>query len=120
MPDSPADTAACLERFAAALYRSVRNLAAGDYHAAPDGEVPEAVRMEARALLSSLRLSSDAFAQGVAAREVQRARALPHPDQSGRVMATRVLYAVDRYLAGLPQDEAQVGTARRNRREGRD
>ena len=121
MPDSAVKTDPCLERFAQALHRAVRNLANGEYHAgADDGEdVPEAVVTEARALLSSLHLSSDAFVHAVAAREVQRARAFHYPDRSGRVTATRVLYALDRYLAGLPPDEGHVGAGRTNRREGR-
>lgn len=121
MSESRMRTDPCLERFARALHRAVRNLASGEYHAAADDgeDVPEAVVTEARALLSSLHLSSDAFARAVAAREVQRARALPHADRSGRVTATCVLYALDRYLAGLPPDEGQAGGGPGNRREGR-
>lgn len=106
-------------RFAAALDRFVRKLTHGEYQVLDtDGEdIPDAVVEQVSVLLSSLQLSWDALAQAEAAREVQRARALAHGDESGRVTATRVLHALDRYLSGLPPGETHERRRRSGRRE---
>lgn len=106
MGTRPVATTDGVRRFATALDRFVRHVTQGE-HALLDpdvDEIPPALLDEARLLLASLSLSSDAVVQAIAAREVQRARALSHNDESGRVTATRVLYAVDRHLTGMPEE----------------
>lgn len=108
-----------IDRFARSLDGFVRTLTGGEHRLLdPDAQAPPAaVLAEVRALLASLQLSSDALLQAVLAQEVQRSRELPHPDESGRVTAMRLLYALDRHLAGLLPEGPR--TARIGRRRSR-
>ena len=102
-----------------ALDRFVRSVTKGEIHLldAESDEIPEVVVEEVRALLSSLQLSSDSVLGAVAAREVKRVRALPHDDRSGTITALRVLYALDRCLAGLPAEAAGTASRKDNPRD---
>lgn len=109
-----------IDRFARALDGFVRALTGEEYRLLePDAQAtPAAVVAEVRALLASLQLSSDPLVQAVVAHEVQRSRQLRHPDESGRVTALRLLYALDRQLAGLAPEGPQPARIHRKRSRG--